>query len=175
LIASDVADGVQTVQEVAEAASELKDAKDDLDKCKESEGKSGDGIDGVQGIADPPGTRRNSNGQLIDSKTGKYVKDPNTVDFKRSKSERKKALLKDAKDPNSGLSDRARKQILDSNGNKVPTGYEVDHKKPLYTEKSVKGKESLDKIDNMQTIRKSEHKKLHTPCNRTKFHKYPRK
>lgn len=40
-------------------------------------------------IPDPPGTRRNSEGQLIDEKTGQFVKDPNTIDYNRNMSERK--------------------------------------------------------------------------------------
>jgi len=38
---------------------------------------------------------------------------------RRSQSERRKALLRDAKDPNSGLSNRSRKQIIDSKGKLV--------------------------------------------------------
>jgi len=101
------------------------------------------------------------------------VDDPNTVKFNRSAAERRKALLRDAQDPNSGLSDRARKQILRFNGKKVPKGYEVDHVKPLYTKQTIEGKKALDNVDNLKTIRKSEHKKLHTKCNKEKYHKYP--
>ncbi|NTE03128.1 DUF4280 domain-containing protein [Agrobacterium tumefaciens] len=116
-------------------------------------------------------TIRDKNG-ILRKKNGRFAKDPNTVEFKRNISERKKALLRDAKDPNSGLSDKARKEILKSNGNSVPKGYEVDHKEPLYTRKTIDGKQSLDKAENMKTMRKSEHKKLHTPCNKIKYHKY---
>ncbi len=87
---------------------------------------------------DPVGTRRNSAGRLIDEKTGRYAEDPKVKgkaikpQYQRNMSERKKALLRDANDPNSGLSNRARKFILDNKGNKVPKGYEVSHEKPLY-------------------------------------------
>ena len=114
---------------------------------------------------------RDKNG-VLRKKNGQFAKDSNTVEFKRNISERKKALLRDAKDPNSELSDKARKEITKSNGNKVPKGYEVDHTEPLYTRKTNEGKQSLDKAENMKTMRKSEHKKLHTPCNKIKYHKY---
>ncbi len=142
---------------------------------KQGEGEAFEGGGSNKLKPDPPGTRRNSAGRLIDAKTGRFVKDPNAKRsrYKRNKSERRKALLRDAKDPNSGLSNRARKQILDSNGNKVPYGYEVDHTIPLYTKKTNEGKRSIDVSDNMKTMRKSEHKKLHKPCNKVKYHKYP--
>ncbi|MCX2583696.1 hypothetical protein [Pedobacter sp. MR22-3] len=84
-------------------------------------------------------------------------------------------MLRDAKDPNSGLSDKARKEILKSNGNTVPKGYEVDHTQPLYTQRTIASKKELDISENMKTMRKSEHEKLHTPCNKIKYHKYPPK
>ncbi len=151
------------------AKKKKQEDNEDQEADKKDGGKSKKGGKSI----DPPGTKRNSRGQLYDEKTGKFVDDPNTVKFNRSAAERRKALLRDAKDPNSGLSDRARKQILDSNGKKVPKGYEVDHKKPLYTKKTIEGKRKLDKADNLKTIRKSEHKKLHTKCNKVKYHKYP--
>ena len=55
----------------------------------------------------------------------------------------------------------------------MPKGYEVDHTKPLYTKKTIKGKQKLDKAENMKTMRKSDHRKLHEKCNKVKFHKYP--
>ncbi len=119
-------------------------------------------------VADPPGTFRDSNGKLR-NKDGTFAKDPKTKGkakdvYNRSVAERRKALLRDAKDPNSGLSDRARKQILDSDGKKVPKGHEVSHEKPLYTRTTNKGKAKLDKADNMKTQRKSDHRKRHKIC-----------
>jgi hypothetical protein len=91
--------------------------------------------------------------------------------FRRSKSERKKALLRDAKDPNSGLSDRARKKILATNGNNVPTGHQVSHEEPLYTlDKSERC--TLDNADNMKTQHKSVHKKRHQKCG-DQYHAFP--
>jgi hypothetical protein len=88
-------------------------------------------------------------------------------------SERRKALLRDANDPNSGLSPEARDFIKNNDGKKVPKGYEVAHKKPLYTKKTVEAKKELDKADNMETIPKKEHRDSHKTCGST-FHKYPR-
>ena len=86
-------------------------------------------------------------------------------------SERRKALLRDANNPNSGLSNRARKTILDSKGNKVPKGYEVSHEKPLYTRTTNEGKAKLDKVSNMKTQRKSEHRLRHKACG-DQYHKF---
>lgn len=97
-------------------------------------------------------------------KLPKVITEENDQVFRRSMSERKKALMRDAKDPNSDLSDRARKFILDNKGNKVPKGYEVSHEKPLYTRRSVEGKKKLDVESNMKTQRKSAHRKRHKKC-----------
>jgi hypothetical protein len=93
--------------------------------------------------------------------------------FYRSMSERRKALLRDADDPNSGLSQEARDFIKKTDGKKVPEGYEVAHKKPLYTKKDIDGKKELDKADNMNTIPKKVHRDSHKTCGST-FHDYPR-
>ncbi|OMQ07911.1 hypothetical protein [[Flexibacter] sp. ATCC 35103] len=142
----------------------------------------------IQSDLIPEGTRRNSAGRLIDSKTGKFVDEPNSLSntkkiaYKRNMSERKKALLRDANDPNSGLSDDARKYIKDNNGNKVPDkkynkdykgsdDYAVHHEEPLYTEKSLEGKKTLDKSDKMKTIPKQDHIDTHSYCGNT-YHKF---
>ena len=91
--------------------------------------------------------------------------------FRRSISERRKALLRDARDPNSKLSDRARKMILDNDGKKVPKGYEVSHEKPLYNAKTVEGKKQLDVMDNMKTQLKSVHRKRHKVCG-NQYHEF---
>lgn len=144
--------------------------------------------DAYENGGDPPGTRRNSAGRLIDAKTGRFVKDPNSKSkskkpkYNRSKAERRKALLRDADDPNSGLSPEARKYIKDNNGNKVPdkkynkdykgeTDFAVHHKEPLYSEKSIEGKQALDKANNMETIPKNEHLDTHRYCGNT-YHKF---
>ncbi|MFD2287258.1 DUF4280 domain-containing protein [Pedobacter petrophilus] len=146
--------------EVAEAAEKAKKARTLGEVVSE----------GADDLAET--TFRDKNG-VLRKKNGQFAKDPKTVAFKRSISERKKALIRDAKDPNSGLSDKARKEILQSKGDNVPKGHEVDHTEPLYTGRSIAEKQALDKEYNMKTMRKSEHKKLHTRCNKVKFHKYP--
>jgi hypothetical protein len=80
-------------------------------------------------------------------------------------------LLRDAKDPKSQLSPEARKQILVSKGQKVPKGYEVSHKEPLFTRTTTKGKQKLDKASNMETISKSAHRNLHKCCG-YQYHRY---
>ncbi|MDO6519030.1 hypothetical protein [Zobellia uliginosa] len=127
-----------------------------------------DVVEQLDEIADPPGTFRDKNRKLR-NKDGTFAKDPkakgkNPNAYKRSSAERRKTLFRDAKDPKSGLSDRARKQILDSDGKSVPKGYEVSHETPLYTAKTNAGKKSLDKSGNMKTRRKSTHRKRHKVC-----------
>ncbi|CAM3510695.1 DUF4280 domain-containing protein [Zobellia roscoffensis] len=139
------------------------------DEVLEAGGKGADDVvKQLDEVADPPGTFRDKNGKLR-NKDGTFAKDPkakgkNSNAYKRSAAERRKTLLRDAKDPNSGLSDRARKQILDSDGKKVPKGHEVSHEKPLYTRTTNKGKAKLDKADNMKTQQKSVHRKRHKVC-----------
>lgn len=91
--------------------------------------------------------------------------------FRRDMSERAKALLRDARDPNSGLSQRARDQIIKSDGRKVPRGHEVSHEIPLYTARTPAGKRSLDKAGNMKTQQKAAHRKRHRRCG-DQFHEY---
>lgn len=109
---------------------------------------------------------------LVHNATPKGVCVKGTVDkFRRSMAERKKALLRDAADPNSGLSKSARDQIKKSKGNKVPRGHEVSHEKPLYTRRTPAGKRKLDKADNMKTQRKADHRKRHKECG-DQYHLY---
>ena len=127
---------------------------------------------------DPPGTYRGSDGRLRDSKTGRFVKDPDKVSEKKSKSdyprnmaERRKALLRDANDPNSDLTPEAREFIKKNNGNKVPEGYEVSHEEPLYTRTTHEGKAELDTADNMKTQPKTTHRQRHMICG-DQYHDY---
>jgi hypothetical protein len=99
-------------------------------------------------------------------------KEHETGKYPRSKSERRKALLRDADDPSSPLDPEARKFIKEHNGNRVPPGYEVSHKVPLYTK--LKGERcKLDKVDNMETLPRDQHRKGHAPCGK-QYHDYPR-
>ena len=136
---------------------------------------------------DPPGTKRNKNGQLYDEKTGQFANNPNTSKdkYRRSKSERKKALERDANDPNSDLTPEARDYIKKHKGNKVPdkksnkdyegdVDYAVHHKKPLYTKDTIESKKGIDKARNMETIPKQNHVDTHRPCGGT-YHKHSRK
>jgi len=128
---------------------------------------------------DPPGTYRDAKGRLRDKKTNQYVKDPNRQSSKRKNKnsyprnikERKKALLRDADDPNSGLSPEAREEIKLTKGNKVPDGYEVSHEEPLYTRTTHEGKTELDKADNMKTQKKETHRARHEKCG-DQYHEY---
>jgi hypothetical protein len=92
--------------------------------------------------------------------------------YKRSKSERKKALLRDADDPNADLSDEARALIKKNGGASVPPGYEVSHEEPLYT-KPKEERCELDVADNMKTQPKPEHKARHKRSG-DQYHDYPR-
>jgi hypothetical protein len=93
--------------------------------------------------------------------------------FYRSMSQRRKALLRDADDPNSGLSQEARDFIKKTDGKKVPEGYEVSHEEPLYTGKTIEQKKKLDVADNMKTQLKEIHRNRHKPCG-DQFHDFPR-
>lgn len=80
--------------------------------------------------------------------------------FRRSKAERRRALLRDAEDPSSGLSDEARQFIREHDGMRVPPGHEVSHETPLYTlPKPDRG--TLDVSDNMKTQERETHRKRH--------------
>lgn len=78
--------------------------------------------------------------------------------------ERRKALLRDADDPNSDLDDNAREYIKTNNGKKVPKGYEVSHEEPLYTVETYEQKKELDVADNMRTQKKETHRNRHKIC-----------
>jgi len=111
--------------------------------------------------------------QLEELARAKIRKGSRKAKFYRSMSERRKALLRDANDRNSGLSQEARDYIKKHNGNKVPEGHEVSHEKPLYTAKTIEGKKELDKADNMKTMEKKAHRTRHKECG-DQYHKYPR-
>jgi hypothetical protein len=95
-----------------------------------------------------------------------------TGKYPRSKSERRKALLRDAKDPASGLSNRARQFILRTGGNYVPYGHEVSHEVPLATlpkaERCKLDKSDLGGEPQLRTRRRSEHRARHRTCSAPK-------
>lgn len=122
--------------------------------------------DATSGAA-PPGSGGND-----DEKCPKCNKKKHDKKFRRSKSERKKALLRDADDPDSGLSDTARAFIKKHKGDRVPSGHEVSHEEPLYT-KPKSDRCELDTEDNMKTQRKSDHRKRHRRCG-DQYHLYPK-
>lgn len=93
--------------------------------------------------------------------------------FFRSKVERRKTLLRDARDPNSGLTQEAREFILEHDGYKVPPGYEVSHERPLYTADTVDEKRALDVESNMKTMKKIDHRARHRICG-NQYHEFPR-
>ena len=91
--------------------------------------------------------------------------------YRRRASARREALLRDAEDPESELSDRARAFIRRTGGYRVPPGWEVSHEKPLYTEaRSERCK--LDEPSNMKTQPRAVHRKRHEKCG-DQFHEYP--
>lgn len=67
------------------------------------------------------------------AKKGAVVEKKTAEKYRRNMAERRKALLRDAKDPNSGLTKEQREFILKHDGNRVPEGLEVSHERPLYT------------------------------------------
>lgn len=92
--------------------------------------------------------------------------------YQRSRSERKKALLRDAEDPNSGLSQRARDFIIATGGELTPRGHEVSHEEPLYTK--PRGERcKLDKADNLKTQQRAKHRARHRRCGQ-QYHKFPK-
>lgn len=94
-----------------------------------------------------------------------------TGDYPRDKSERRKALLRDA-GPKSDLPQDARDFINESKGNNVPPGYEVSHNPPLYTR--PKGERcKLDKQRYMKTMKRKDHRALHAPGGK-QAKRYPR-
>jgi hypothetical protein len=97
----------------------------------------------------------------------------NTKKYRRSMSERRKALLRDAKDPNSDLGQKERDFVKDTNGYKVPKDFEVSHETPLYTAKTNEGKKALDIAENMKTQSKDMHRLRHKFCG-DQYHDFPR-
>ena len=80
--------------------------------------------------------------------------------------------MRDADDPNSGLTAEQRKYIKDNNGYKVPKDMEVSHETPLYTAKTYEGKQALDVADNMKTLPKIDHRARHKVCG-DQYHDFP--
>lgn len=92
--------------------------------------------------------------------------------YRRRMTARREALLRDARDPKSGLSDRARAFIIRHDGHRVPWGYEVSHETPLYTEPRAK-RCTLDTAENMKTQQRWVHRKRHKKCG-DQFHEFRR-
>ena len=92
--------------------------------------------------------------------------------YRRSTSERKKALKRDANDPNSDMDDDAREFVKEHGGDLVPPGYEVSHEEPLYTVPHEERCE-LDKEDNMKTQPKGKHRARHKRSGQ-QYHDFPR-
>ena len=80
--------------------------------------------------------------------------------YTRNKTERKKALLRDADDPASGLTETQREFIKKKKGENVPPGTEVSHDPPLYTVPAEQ-RSKLDKSDHMKTVPKDTHRDGH--------------
>jgi hypothetical protein len=74
--------------------------------------------------------------------------------------ERRKALLRDADDPNSGLTQEQRDFIKQHDGKKVPPGLEVSHEEPLYT-RPPEERAGLDTAGNMKSQPTPEHRARH--------------
>jgi hypothetical protein len=86
--------------------------------------------------------------------------------------ERRNALLRDADDPSSGLTKEQREFIRQHDGRRVPPDTEVSHEVPLYTEKTLEGKQKLDVAENMKTMDKNAHRARHKRCG-DQFHDFP--
>lgn len=71
---------------------------------------------------------------------------------------------------NSNISSEIKTYILETGGKKVPEGFEVSHKVPLYT-KNIKDRKLLDISDNMELIPKELHRQMHMFCGNT-YHLY---
>ena len=108
----------------------------------------------------------------VPSEDGVKIKQK-TKPYRRSMSERRKALLRDSKDPNNSLGQKERDFISETNGYKVPKDYEVSHETPLYTAKTNEGKKALDISENMQTQPKDIHRLRHKYCG-DQYHDFPR-
>lgn len=91
--------------------------------------------------------------------------------YRRRASARREALLRDASDPDSELSERARTFIRRTGGYRVPPGWEVSHEEPLYTLPRAE-RCTLDAATNMKTQPRSVHRKRHEKCG-DQFHEYP--
>lgn len=92
--------------------------------------------------------------------------------YRRRVSARRAALLRDAEDPGSDLSERARAFIRRTGGYRVPPGYEVSHEKPLYTLPRDQ-RCTLDEPSNMKTQQRAVHRKRHEQCG-DQFHDFRR-
>lgn len=92
--------------------------------------------------------------------------------YRRRGSARREALLRDAEDPDSELSERARAFIRRTRGARVPPGYEVSHETPLYTK--ARGERcTLDRAENMKTQSRAVHRRRHQKCG-DQYHRFRR-
>lgn len=81
-------------------------------------------------------------------------------------------MLRDAEDPDSELSERARAFIRRTRGARVPPGYEVSHETPLYTK--ARGERcTLDRAENMKTQSRAVHRRRHQKCG-DQYHRFRR-
>lgn len=110
------------------------------------------------GNANPPVTPETPQEQKAAQEKKKY---------RRNMSERRKALQRDAADPDSKLTKEQRDFIKENNGHRVPKDCEVSHNEPLALGNTYERKKALDTADNMTTMQKTEHRALHMTCGST--------
>lgn len=82
--------------------------------------------------------------------------------YNRNKTARKEALLRDAKDPRTKLTEEQRAFIEQNQGRRVPKDAAVSHEQPLYTV-PPRWRWMLDVPENMLTIPKPDHGPRHQP------------
>ena len=164
-----IAKGTKGVKRASKAAKATKRAAKAIKSAEKASKAGRKVIDGARVL------KKTAETESVLAKSGEALKRSKRASkkFRRSMSERRKALLRDANDPKSGLSQEARDFIKDNNGYKVPKGHEVSHEVPLYTEKTVEGKKKLDVAKNMKTMDKKNHRDRHKACG-DQFHDFPR-
>ncbi len=91
--------------------------------------------------------------------------------YPRNMEERRKFLLMEAENPNSILTSKQKDEIKASNGYHPPKDYEVSHKKPRYVATTLRKLINLDSSNNMEILKKEDHRLLHKYCGNT-YHKY---
>ncbi len=172
-------------KEALDNANKAKEALDKAKKAKDAADKAKDAADKLKKVEDAKkkadAAKKAGKEKTECGKGKKKCEDKcpycgrarHDTKYRRDMAERKKALLRDAKDPNSGLSPEARKFIIASGGDNVPPNHEVSHEKPLYT-KPYSKRCTLDKAWNMKTQPKPEHRVRHEKCG-DQYHQFPKK